>query len=71
MTDTSSFVPEHLDRTRLMANLAEAKTNLAMYELAADGDNNEGARQYWADQAERERESVKLLEELLEVEKAG
>lgn len=71
MTDTSAFVPEHLDRTRLMANLAEAKTNLAMYELAADGDDSEESRQYWAEQAERERASIKLLEELLEVEKAG
>lgn len=54
-----------------MANLAEAKTNLAMYELAADGDDSEESRQYWAEQAERERASIKLLEELLEVEKAG
>jgi hypothetical protein len=69
--DTSSFVPEHLDRTRLMANLAEAETNLSMYELAADGDDSEEARQYWADQAARERDSIKLLRELLEVEKAG
>lgn len=69
--DTSKFAPEHLDRTRLMANLVEAEKNLSMYELAADGDDTEEARQYWTDQAARERASIELLQELLEVERAG
>ena len=69
--DTSKFVPEHLDRTRLMANLVEAEKNLAMYELAADGDDTKEARQYWDEQAARERTSIELLQELLEVERAG
>lgn len=69
--DTSKFVPEHLDRARLLANLADAKTNLAMYEQASVSDDTEESREYWAGQAERERDSIKLLEELLDMESAG
>jgi hypothetical protein len=69
--DTSKFVPEHLDRTRLLANLADAKSNLAMYEQASVNDDTEESREYWAGQAERERSSIKLLEELLDMESAG